>query len=154
MADILEHIARFKLARGLENKASAEAFQRSFDIHVLSKEKRFGPEDPIEVNDGAMVELIVRNRGVHDLYISIYNLGPCWQVENIYRVTYTVITPERECLGGGFQEAPKNANPTRTEGEGIPLVRGYHQGFCYVSSDVFRLLGAAETGRIGQSKQD
>jgi len=105
IADILEHLARFKLARNLENKTSTEAFQRSFDIHILSKEKHFDPEYSIEVNDGAMVELVVRNRGVHDLYISIYDLGPCWQVENIYRATYTVITPDRECLGGGFRKS-------------------------------------------------
>ncbi len=37
IVDILEHLARFRLVRDLENKTSAEAFERSFDIQSSIK---------------------------------------------------------------------------------------------------------------------
>jgi hypothetical protein len=38
--------------------------------------------------------LIVENKGDKDLYIFVYDLGPCWQVENAYRGTNIVVRPQ------------------------------------------------------------
>jgi len=163
IADILEHLARFKLARDLENKASTEVFQRSFDIHVLSKENRFDPGNLIEVNDGTKMQLVVRNRGVHDLYICIYGLGPCWQVENIYRVTHTAIPPESERLEGGFRKRLKMLIPRELKEKGYRSCEDIIKVFVTshpTSFDFLELprLGeparACETDRTGHGKSD
>ena len=54
------------------------------------------PECCIEVEDGQKVELVVGNKerkGGKDLYLYIYNMGACWDIENIVRGGYDVIPP-------------------------------------------------------------
>ncbi|KAI1104102.1 hypothetical protein F4804DRAFT_206322 [Jackrogersella minutella] len=94
LGGILEHLVQFRLVRDLRNEASTDDFQRSFDIRILSNGKSFGPGSRIEMNHNAMAELVVENRGANNLYVFVYNLGPCWHVENIYRGTYVVVTPK------------------------------------------------------------
>ncbi|KAJ3577746.1 hypothetical protein NPX13_g2820 [Xylaria arbuscula] len=96
ISDVLEHLVRFRLVMDLGNEALTNDFQKSFDIHIYSNGTFFGPQDSIELNDGTTVELVVENRGVSNLYVSIFNLGPYWQVENIYRATYTVVAPKND----------------------------------------------------------
>lgn len=96
VGDILEHLARFRLARDLGNEASVDSFQESFDVYIQSGGKDYGPGIQIEVKHGAIAELFVRNRGEKVLYAFVYDLGPSWQVENVYQGTYIVVTPRND----------------------------------------------------------
>lgn len=93
ISNTIEHLARFKLVKDLINVTSTEAFRNSFDIYIISQGNRFYPDDLIRTSDGHQLELIVQNHGKCDLYLSAYDLGPSWQVENVGRETYTLISP-------------------------------------------------------------
>ncbi len=47
-----------------------------------------------------MFELQVENKGPKSIYAFIYDLGPCWQVENILRGSYEVVPSKH--TGPGF----------------------------------------------------
>ena len=91
ICDTLEHLVRFKLVKELDNAASAQAFRNAFEIHITYKGNRFNPGSLIEVNEGDRVEMVITNRAACNLFLSTYNLGPSWQVENIERATFTMM---------------------------------------------------------------
>lgn len=93
VCDIIEHLARFELVRELANNAPADSFRTSFDVHIISREESFQSEHLIESEDNEKLDLIVENKGNKDLYLYFYNLGSCWQVENILRGSYEVLPP-------------------------------------------------------------
>lgn len=93
VGSILEHLARFRLVRDLVNETS-DPFRESFGVQIVSNRKSFGPDCSIELEHNAIAELVVENKGDRDLYIYVYDLGPCWQVENAYRGTNTVVRPQ------------------------------------------------------------
>jgi hypothetical protein len=98
---IVGRLAWFGYVRDITNQASAAGFQESFTIRLINSSKRiFGAGQVIEVRDKEVVELKVQNKGVNALYLHIYNLGPQWHIENIFRGTYEVI-PARD-LERGF----------------------------------------------------
>ena len=94
IGSILEHLARFQLARALVNEASAGSFREVFEVRVFSNGEYFGPDCLIEMEHNAIAELVVENRGDKDLYVFVYDLGPYWQVENANHGTYIVVTPQ------------------------------------------------------------
>lgn len=119
IGDVLKHLARFRLTEGLGCGASSSAFRQSFDIHIVNEERSCSPDCPIEIKDGATAQLVIKNQGVRDIYVSIYDLGPQWQVQNINRATYTVVTPKnQECLGGMFRKKLKMTIPDGMKKEG------------------------------------
>ncbi|KAI0383373.1 caspase domain-containing protein [Hypomontagnella monticulosa] len=94
ISGILEHLVKFQLVRDLRNEAAAAHFQQSFDIKIFSNGTSFGPNSRIEVKHDTIAELVVENRGSKDLYVFLYDLGPFWYVENIYRGPYVVVMPK------------------------------------------------------------
>ena len=96
ISNTIEHLARFQMVRDLGNKVVKDPFQESFRASIFSNAKSFGPNCLIEVQHDSRAELVVENLGDKVLYVSVYDLGPCWQVENIYRGTYAVITPQSD----------------------------------------------------------
>jgi hypothetical protein len=96
VSDILEHLARFRLARDLGNEATVDSFRESYDVFIRSDGKDYGPGIQLEVKHGAIAKLVVKNRGKKVLYACIYDLGPSWQVENVYQGTYAVVTPRND----------------------------------------------------------
>ncbi|KAF7506159.1 hypothetical protein GJ744_012223 [Endocarpon pusillum] len=99
ISSILEHLARFRLARDLGNKASADSFRESFEVCVRSNGKSFSPNCLVEMHHNSIADLVVENRGEKVLYVFVYNLGPCWQVVNVYQATYAVVTLESNQKG-------------------------------------------------------
>ncbi|KAI0887516.1 putative caspase [Annulohypoxylon maeteangense] len=95
ICEILEHLAMFKMIKGLANESVTAAFQQSFDIKILSNEKQFGPEEHIEVRHNDIVEVVMKNTGHQVIYAHLYDLGPCWNVENILHAIYEAIPPEK-----------------------------------------------------------
>ena len=98
LAGTLEHLARFMLVKDLDNKASAEAFTDAFEVSIIYRETSFGPEQLIHVNEDEHVELVVKNKGLTDLFVSSYNLGPFWQVENVGRAAFNIVAAGRSAI--------------------------------------------------------
>ncbi|KAK0113059.1 hypothetical protein ONS95_014765 [Cadophora gregata] len=94
IGSILEHLARFRLARDLVNDASTDPFRKSFEVRIVSNRGVFSPDCLIEMEDDTTADLIIENKGDEDLYISVYDLGPCWQVQNPFRGTNIVVRPQ------------------------------------------------------------
>lgn len=105
ICDILEHLVRYELVRTLANKMAADAFMESFKVQIISRSGEiFDPEFVVEVEQDEegkyMFELQVENKASEDLYVYVYDMGPCWQVQNIYGGSYEVIPPRNS--GPGF----------------------------------------------------
>ncbi|KAL2812792.1 hypothetical protein BDW59DRAFT_155115 [Aspergillus cavernicola] len=90
---LLEHLVRFSLVKHLTHESSADTFWDSIDIRLHSDGKVLSPGCGLEVNNGARAELVVENRGIQDIYVFVYDLGPYWQVEGVSWGTYNVVTP-------------------------------------------------------------
>ena len=113
--DMVEHLARFKLVRDLTNASLADpehAFNKSFNVQLVnsagqsflsgcSQGGRFSTdcchsECLIEAEDGEVLRLIVQNGGKREdpnLYAHVYNLGPCWEIDDILHGNHQVIPP-------------------------------------------------------------
>ncbi|ERF75188.1 hypothetical protein EPUS_08858 [Endocarpon pusillum Z07020] len=91
ICDILEHLARFQMAKDITNHAPTAAFQRSFDISIRIGEKVVGPGEQADVRHGTVIELVIRNKGDTALYVYVYNLGPYWCVNGILHATYEAV---------------------------------------------------------------
>lgn len=94
--NILEHLARYRLVKELTNNTPADAFSQSFNVRITSRSGEiFNPGCLIEVKHEEAAKftltLEIRNLRRENLYIYIYNLGPDWQVANIYHGTYEAI---------------------------------------------------------------
>jgi Caspase domain len=100
ICDIIEHLAKFRLVKDLANKILEDPFQDSFDVRIINHDERFHPGCLMEVEHGDKLELVVENRGDKELYLYIYDMGPCWQIENILRGSYEVIPLQKN--GKGF----------------------------------------------------
>lgn len=50
----------------------------------------------MEVEHEATAYLVVENHGDKALYVILYDLGPSWQVENIYKGASVVVEPRSE----------------------------------------------------------
>ena len=125
ICDILEHLIRYKLVGALVNKIPADAFIESFKVQIISRSGEiFDPECVMEVEQDEevkyMFELQVENKGSKDLYVYAYDMGPCWQVDNIYRGNYEVIPPRNSDKGfrGIFKKKLKTIVPPEMREKG------------------------------------
>ncbi|KAF5626319.1 caspase [Fusarium tjaetaba] len=94
---VLEHLARYELVRGLSNSTVEEDFRASFNINIVRGTDHFGPGTLVNVEQDtgktSMFELKLQNTGSKVLYLYILDLGPLWQIEDIYCGSYAVIPP-------------------------------------------------------------
>ncbi|KAF7555540.1 hypothetical protein G7Z17_g2081 [Cylindrodendrum hubeiense] len=121
VCDILEHLAQFKLVREIANKTSADDFRGLIDAKILCAVDRiYDPESVVEVEQGDIFELEISNKGKQGLYVFLYNMGPNWQVEDIYRGTYEVIPPQNQekRFMGTFRKKLKTIVPPSMREEG------------------------------------
>lgn len=91
VCNVLEHLARFRMAKDIINEMPRTAFRESLDIQIRANRNVSNPEEQIEVQHGNIVELVIKNAGETALYVYVYNLGPSWQVKGL---SYEVI-PKR-----------------------------------------------------------
>jgi hypothetical protein len=96
ICDVLEHLARFRMAKDLINPTPIAAFRTSFDIQIIRDRTAFGPEEQIEVRHNSNVELTIENMGDRVLYAHVYNLDSCWRVKGILHATYEAIPPRKD----------------------------------------------------------
>ncbi|KAF4502351.1 caspase [Fusarium agapanthi] len=97
VAAVLEHLARYQLVRSLSNPFAEEDFRTSFDINIVRAADHFGPDTLVNVEqdrgNASMFELKLQNHGTKVLYLYILDLGPLWQIEDIYCGSYAVVPP-------------------------------------------------------------
>ena len=65
-------------------------------------------------------ELQVENKESKDLYVYVYDMGPCWQVQNIFHGSYEVIPPLNDATSfrGMFQKRLKTIIPSEMREKG------------------------------------
>ncbi|RHZ62536.1 uncharacterized protein CDV56_102438 [Aspergillus thermomutatus] len=106
VVDILKHLTQFQLVQYLfPHDASASTLRGCFKTYISHNGRAFEPGGQIEIEHDSVAELVLENEGNTDLYFFIYNLGPCWQVENVHRGTYIVVSPRSR--GGLFKHTAK-----------------------------------------------
>jgi hypothetical protein len=118
VCDFAEHLAKFELARNLVNVMTSDLFRESYDVEIVSRAgKVYSPGSVIEMKHDAYanytLELRVENKGNEVLYVCVYNLGPCWQIQNILRGSYEVVPPRDDSEGftGVFRKKVKTVVP-------------------------------------------
>lgn len=126
VSTVLEHLARYELARNLINHFPADDFLASFDINVTTRAGDcFGPGRVIDVeqgtNAGHAFELKLENKGTKDLYVYVFDLGPLWQIEEIYCGSYEVVPPSNpsQCLTGLFSKRLRTMVPNEMRERGF-----------------------------------
>jgi hypothetical protein len=106
---VLEYLARYELVRGLSNSTVEEDFRASFNINIVRGADHFGPDTLVNFEQDAgktsIFELKLQNTGSKVLYLYILDLGPLWQIEDIYCGSYALIPPcnqNEEFMKGRF----------------------------------------------------
>jgi hypothetical protein len=90
----------FKYVKDLANKLSATLFHESFSAQLINASGDiFDAGYMVKVSHNDTLELVVQNKGDKPLYLHVYDLGPCWQVENIFRRAFEVISPQASRQG-------------------------------------------------------
>ena len=78
---IIEHIAKFELAKSLQNLCPANSFTMSYDVELKNPQGKPLDEDKwTDINHGDKVEVMFRNRGSKPLYFALYTLSSFWQI--------------------------------------------------------------------------
>ena len=124
---VMEHLARYKQILELTNVASTYTFSKSFKVYVNNQfGKNLEPGCWFQVGHDESLKLTFQfeNRGTRTLYVHIYNLGPRWEVSNIYRATYEAVPPrnDAEGLAGKTQKTLKLVVP--------PVLRQLQKLYC------------------------
>lgn len=89
---ILEHLAQYRLTRDIcHNERSSHAFRDSFKVNMSYMGSTYSSDCTIQMKHNDLADLVIENRGDEAIYVSVYNLGPYWQVENAYRGSYVVV---------------------------------------------------------------
>ncbi|QGI98466.1 hypothetical protein CEK26_011535 [Fusarium fujikuroi] len=123
---VLEHLARYEVVKSLSNPFVEEDFRTSFDINIVRAGDRFGPDLLVDVEQdagkGAMFELKLQNHGTKVLYLYILDLGPLWQIEDIYCGSYVVVPPYNQnerFMTGSFTKKFRTMVPDELRKKGI-----------------------------------
>ncbi|KAH7017244.1 hypothetical protein EDB80DRAFT_279163 [Ilyonectria destructans] len=118
ICDILEHLARFKLVEDIANETPQDSFRDSIDAKIITPAGSiYTPGSVVELEQDESAkytfELQISNKGTESLYAFLYNMGPFWQVEDLYRGTYEVIPPQNrsEMFTGTFRKKLKTSIP-------------------------------------------
>ncbi|KAF4958831.1 hypothetical protein FGADI_2175 [Fusarium gaditjirri] len=126
VAAVLEHLARYELVKNLSNPFVEEDFRTSFDISIIRAGDHFGPGSLIDVEQDAgkasMFELKLQNHCTKVLYLYILDLGPLWQIDDIYCGSYAVIPPYNQnerFMTGCFTKKFRTMVPDELRQQGI-----------------------------------
>lgn len=98
---ILEHLGTFKYFEGVQNRTPNAAFEKSFACNVSPTFERDGM---VRVKDEGIVMLTVENLGDKPLYMTVFDMGPSWQIDNLLSQSgsgdYKVILPKSATCNG------------------------------------------------------
>ncbi|KAF2809315.1 uncharacterized protein BDZ99DRAFT_498713 [Mytilinidion resinicola] len=84
MATILEHLATFKYVEGIENQTPDRTFEQSFTCYLEdSSNNRVDSGQTLSVRHDEPFTLTVINHGSDPTYLTLFDMGPLWQIEDI-----------------------------------------------------------------------
>jgi hypothetical protein len=92
--DALEHLVRFRQIQAILNSLALPSFRQSFAIGVRSRGVLQDTANLIDAADGEDLELEIKNKGQAPIYVHVFDMGPLWQVDNIFGGDYEVIPPK------------------------------------------------------------
>jgi hypothetical protein len=102
IADMMDHVARFKLIESIQNRLSSPFLEKRFTIHFEDENKTVMEEGALKIPDGGTFKLVFTNTGYIPLYLSIYNLTPLWQVTGLLQNGgagyYRVVEPKNSTV--------------------------------------------------------
>ncbi|CAF3590221.1 unnamed protein product [Fusarium graminearum] len=98
VAALFQHIVRYEFVKTLKNDSVPARFRSLFEVSIKTRaDDIFTPDNIVDVEEDTrnkyMFELIVQNKCPEELYLHIFNLGPFWQVENVFYGT-AVLPPQ------------------------------------------------------------
>ncbi|RDW82943.1 hypothetical protein BP5796_04434 [Coleophoma crateriformis] len=177
--DIVEHLAKFKLVENLANGLlanPAHPFRKSFSVHLVNAAKKIfypgcsklGPFHPtcahaeclVEVEDGDELTLVVQNKeekGGRDIYFYFYNMGSCWEIENLLHGNHYVIPPRssnkddkdfENGTSGEWKQSIQNIVPREIKDKGKQNCDDIFKIFLTVQPTSFTLLELPEIGEL------
>ncbi|KAL7754550.1 hypothetical protein ACKLNR_014608 [Fusarium oxysporum f. sp. zingiberi] len=159
IAAVLEHLARYELVRNLPNPSVEEDFRTSFDISITRAGNHFGPGSVVNVEQDAgnksMFELNLQNHGTGVLYLYILDLGPLWQVGDIYCGSYAVVPPYNQnerFMTGQFTKKFRTKVPTELIERGIEECSDTLKVVVTSQPTSFDLLELPKVGHILKNK--
>ncbi|KAF6793796.1 caspase domain-containing protein [Colletotrichum sojae] len=92
VCDVIQHLAKFTMVKDLANDTPRNSFQKSLNISLVGPSgDTFSSGSSVRVDHRDLVTLIAENMGDRELYIYIFDLGPDWQVENIFQASHDVV---------------------------------------------------------------
>ena len=114
--DVMEHLTRFKLVRGMTNIQLTESvlpFSKSFPVQLINTAGQVfepgclqgGYFHPtcyhsacvIDVKDGEKLKLVVENKmDGDDLHLRLYSLGYCWEIEDMLCGNHEVVPSKQK----------------------------------------------------------
>ena len=81
MLSTLEHLATFKFFEQNDNQNS----NLSFTAHLCDKSGVFfGPKEFLDHNENEDLTLTVQNLGSKDIYVALFDMGPSYQIDNLF----------------------------------------------------------------------
>ncbi|MCJ1423303.1 hypothetical protein MMC29_001185 [Sticta canariensis] len=158
VCDILEHLGRYQRVEALANKTPADAFMESFKVQIVGRSGEiFDPECVVETEHSEqepMFELRVVNKGSKSLYVFVYDMSPCWQIENIIRASYEVIPPRNrdEHFQGMFTKRLRTVVPDQMQKKGHHECQDIIKVFVASVPTSFDLLELPKAGESAKTK--
>ncbi|KAK1838701.1 caspase domain-containing protein [Colletotrichum chrysophilum] len=103
VCDVIQHLAKFTMVKDFANDTPRNSFQKSFNISLVGPSGgTFYSGSSMQVDHRDLVTLIAENTGDRELYIYIFDLGPEWQVENIFQANHDVVPqPQKDQTSRG-----------------------------------------------------
>ena len=92
--DTVEHLAKFYLFRDICNKPSTPALYHLQLINVSASNIVYQPGTIAEAKHNDRLHIIFENTESETLYVHLYNLRPCWDIENMLKGSFKVINPK------------------------------------------------------------
>ncbi|KAF5644907.1 hypothetical protein F52700_2388 [Fusarium sp. NRRL 52700] len=81
LVNTLGHLTTFKFFEGIENQHPRHAFEKTFSLEVTGSE--LGADGRYHIPHGKSWDLKLTNNGKTPLYLTIFNLRPSWEVQNM-----------------------------------------------------------------------
>jgi hypothetical protein len=85
LANVLQHLATYEYVRAMANEAPIENFEVSFTACLTDKfQNLYSAGQTLEVKAGEKFDLTVTNHGRVPLYLTVFDMGPQWQISNLF----------------------------------------------------------------------
>jgi hypothetical protein len=99
LTNVLQHLAMYEYVRAIANESPIDSFETSFTVYLTSDtQKRYDAGQTLEIRAEEPLMLTIVNHGTTPLYIAMFDLGPQWQITNIFAIhgeDFQVLAPFR-----------------------------------------------------------